>query len=175
MYILGMNLTVISYVIFWISRFCKNKKNMLLFDNISRILAILSFLILHTLDGVKNTIFVIIRNFFGQYLENKKFIYKFIVFCFLLITMFVMFLFDFSGISTIFIIICAFFNLFGVIFLDAQGVRLFGIIGSVFYNAFLFCTKNYAGSLCETICMFVMLISLLKYRKLNQKEKLRSC
>ena len=89
--------------------------------------------------------------------------------------MFVMFLFDFSGISTIFIIICAFFNLFGVIFLDAQGVRLFGIIGSVFYNAFLFSIKNYAGSLCETICMLVMLISLLQYRKLNQKEKLRSC
>lgn len=41
--ILGELLTFISYLVFWISRFFKKKNNILLWDNISRIIAIIAF------------------------------------------------------------------------------------------------------------------------------------
>ena len=57
--ILGQLLTLISYLIFWISRFMKNKNSILFLDNISRVFAIIAFLFLKTYDGIKNTLYVI--------------------------------------------------------------------------------------------------------------------
>ena len=41
---LGQVLTFISYLVFWISRFVKNKNDILILDNASRIFAIIAFL-----------------------------------------------------------------------------------------------------------------------------------
>ena len=70
--ILGQILTLISYLIFWISRFLKNRKNILFWDNISRIFAIISFYFLNTFDGIKNTLYVILRNVLGQITIKKR-------------------------------------------------------------------------------------------------------
>lgn len=69
-FIFGQILTLISYLIFWYSRFKKDKKNILLLDNVSRIFAIVAFIFLGTYDGIKNTVFVILRNFLGQITDN---------------------------------------------------------------------------------------------------------
>ena len=45
-FIVGQILTFISYLVFWISRFIKNKHKILLWDNVSRIFAIISFIFL---------------------------------------------------------------------------------------------------------------------------------
>lgn len=162
--VLGQIFTLISYLIFWMSRFFKNKKEILFGDNISRIFAIVAFLFLGTYDGIKNTVYVIVRNILGDILNNKNKNYKRITFIVLLIILLIMYSYNFNGISTICIAICGIFNLYGVIMCKEQGIRIFGMIGSAFYTAFMFFTFNIIGTICEFICFIVMLISYLKYK-----------
>ena len=165
---IGQILTLISYLIFWISRFFSKKKEILIGDNISRVFAIVAFLFLGTYDGIKNTIYVIIRNILGEVTEEKSKKYKIIVFMIMLIVLIGTYSFDFNGISTICVAICGIFNLYGVIMCKEQGIRLFGMIGSGFYLAFMVFTYNITGAICELICFVVMLISYFKYK--NNKE-----
>lgn len=164
-YILGQILTLISYLIFWISRFLKNKKNILLWDNISRIFAIISFYFLNTFDGIKNTLYVILRNILGQITNKKEKNIKLITFCVMIIILIVMYCINFKGLSTLCVSICGILNLYGVIMCDEQGIRIFGMIGSIFYIVFLFLTANLVGTICEIICFSMMFISYLKYYK----------
>ena len=48
---------------------------------------------------------------------------------------------------------------------NEQGIRMFGMLGSLFYTAFLFFTGNIIGIICEIICFVVMLVSYIKYKK----------
>jgi len=71
--------------------------------------------------------------------------------------------------SIICIALCGIFNLYGVIMCDEQKIRIFGMIGSLFYMAFMLFTGNIIGFVCEIICFFVMLVSYMKYKnKCNQ-------
>ena len=162
--ILGQILTLVSYLIFWISRFLKSKNNILLLDNISRLFAIIAFIFLGTYDGIKNTLYVILRNVLGQVTNKKKQKYKIITFLLMLILIILMYSLNFSGISTICVGICGILNLYGTIMCNEQGIRIFGMIGSVFYTLFMFFTNNIVGTICEIICFAVMLISYLKYK-----------
>ena len=173
LFILGQILTLISYLIFWYSRFKKNKKNILLLDNISRIFAIVAFVFLGTYDGIKNTIYVILRNILGQITDKKGNKYKIITFLLMLSILVLMYIFNFNGISTICIAICGIVNLYGTIMCNEQGIRIFGMIGSGFYTAFMLITGNIIGTICEVICFIVMLISYLKYRKLQVKKQIK--
>ena len=163
--ILGQILTLISYLIFWISRFLKNKKNILFWDNISRIFAIISFYFLNTFDGIKNTLYVILRNVLGQITIKKEKKYKIVTFFVMLILLIIMYSINFKGVSTLCVAICGILNLYGVIMCNEQGIRLFGMLGSLFYTAFLFFTGNIIGIICEIICFVVMLVSYIKYKK----------
>lgn len=164
-FIIGQILTLISYLIFWFSRFLKTKNNILLLDNISRIFEIIAFVVLGTYDGVKNTLYVILRNILGQATNKKDKKYKIITFSVMLILIVIMYSFNFNGISTICIGICAILNLYGTIMCNEQGIRIFGMIGSGFYTLFMLFTNNIVGTICEIICFAVMLISYLKYKK----------
>ena len=167
-FITGQILTLVSYLIFWISRFFKEKKKILIGDNISRIFAIVAFLFLGTYDGIKNTLYVILRNILGDVVDKKNKKYKVVTFIIMLFILLIMYSFNFNGISTICVAICGMFNLYGTIMSDEQGIRIFGMIGSVFYMLFLFFTFNIIGTICELICFIVMLISYLKYK--NNKQ-----
>ncbi len=164
-FIVGQILTFISYLIFWISRFIKNKHKILLWDNISRVFAIISFIFLGTYDGIKNTLYVILRNVLGQFTNKKKKKYKLSALFIMFILLVLIYSFDFNGISTICVAICGLFNLYGVIMCNEQGIRLWGMIGSIFYMGFMIFTGNIVGFLCEIICFFVMLASYIKYKK----------
>lgn len=169
-WILGQFLTLISYIIFWISRFIKNKNNILLFDNISRIVGIISFACLGTYDGIKYTIFTILRNIMGQLTNEKMKNYKNITFLIMFAILVLINIFEFNGMATICILICGTLNLYAVIMCDEQGIRKLGMLGSVFYNLFMFITGNIAGVVCETICFCVMLASYIKYKNINKIE-----
>lgn len=166
-FIIGQVLTLVSYVVFWMSRFKKNKKNILIWDNVSRFFAIISFIFLGTYDGIKNTLYVVLRNIVGQVTHNKSQNYKTKMFIIMLIILISMYCFNFRGISTMFIAICGIINLYGVIITDEQGIRKFGMLGSLFYMAFLASTQNITGVICEIICFFVMLTSYVKYKKVK--------
>lgn len=163
--IIGQFLTFLSYFAFWISRFKKNKENILLWDNISRVIAIAGFLFLGTFDGIKNTLFVFLRNYFGKVTIKKKTKYKLTTFFLLLLILIVMYALNYQGISTLFIAICGVINLYGVIMCNEQGIRVFGMIGSLFYTGFMIFTGNITGVICELFSFMVMLCSYIKYSK----------
>ena len=163
-FIIGQILTLISYLIFWISRFIKSKHKILLWDNISRVFAIIAFIFLGTYDGIKNTLYVILRNLLGQFTNKKEKKHKLIALFIMLILLVLIYSFDFRGVSTICIAICGILNLYGVIMCNEQGIRFFGIIGSIFYMGFMIFTGNIVGFLCEAICFFVMIASYMKYK-----------
>lgn len=163
-FIVGQFLTFISYGIFWISRFFRKKKDILLLDNISRIFAIISFAFLGTYDGIKNTIYVILRNFLGQVTNTKNKMNRISIFILMLIILVLIYSINFNGISTICVAICGILNLYGVLMCNEQGIRIFGMLGSAFYMAFMIYTNNIVGSICESICFFVMIVSYIKYK-----------
>lgn len=165
LFFIGQILTLISYLVFWISRFKKNKNNILLWDNMSRIIAILAFIFLKTYDGIKNTVFVIARNTLGQITNKKSRNNKLITFIIMLIILILMYSLDFNGISTIYVAISGILNLCGVILCKEQGIRIFGMLGSIFYLLFMITTGNITGTICEIICFFIMLASYLTYKK----------
>lgn len=170
MNLLGQILTLISYLVFWASRFFKGKREILLCDNISRIIAIFAFLCLYSINGIENTIFAMVRNYCGQKTATSSVIIKRIAFFILLLIVVIMYVVTFQGISTLTLIICAILNLIGVILCNEQGMRLFGLAGSLFYMAFLYLTQNYIGAACELICAVVLISSYLYYHYWSKNQ-----
>lgn len=170
-FIIGEILTFISYLVFWISRFLKRKNSILLLDNVSRLFSIASFAFLGTFDGVKNTLYAVLRNVLGQVTNKRNKEYKIITFLLLLMLLILMYIFDFHGISTICLAICGILNLYGTIMCNEQGIRIFGMLGSIFYGLFMIFTNNIVGIICEIICFTVMFISYFKYM---DKKKIKS-
>lgn len=171
-YTIGQIMILVSYLIFWTSRTLKNKYYILLWHNISRVTAIISFFCMNHFDGVKNSAFVIVRNTLGQFLDRKNQTTKYIVFFIMLSILMLMYYFDFHGISTICIGMCGFVNLYGVLFCKEQGIRICGIIGSVFYTFFMGFTGNVVGVICELICITITLVSYLKYKYVHLNPKI---
>ena len=169
-YIIGQALTLISYIVFWVSRYMESKKNILLYDNISRCFAILAFICLKTFDGIKNTLFVIVRNVVGNKISKQPRKTKLSVFIVMIICLCLLYITSFNNVATICVFICGILNLYGVIMCDEQGIRLYGLIGSGFYAMFLLFTGNYTGFVCELICAVIMYTSYRKYNKINNNE-----
>lgn len=144
----GEILTLISYLVYWKSRFIKSKNNILILDTISRVFAIIAFAFLGTYDGIKNTMYVILRNSLGQVTNKKSINTKIITFIAMLMLLIIIYSFNFNGISTI----C---------------IAISGILGASFYAAFMFSTGNIIGTICEIIGFFMVLLSYLKYRNIN--------
>lgn len=169
-YIIGQVLTLISYIVFWVSRYMESKKNILLYDNISRCFAILAFICLKTFDGIKNTLFVIVRNVVGNKISKQSKKTKLSIFIVMLICLCLLYITSFNNVATICVFICGVLNLYGVIMCDEQGIRLYGLIGSGFYAMFLLFTSNYTGFVCELICAVIMYTSYRKYNKVANNE-----
>ena len=162
-FIMGQIMTLISYIIYWYSRFQKKKTNMLVIDTSSRFFAFMGFLVLKSYDGIKMTLFVVARNLICNALIKKDKKYKAIMFIILFFILIGLYAFSFNGIATICIAICGIINLIGVIFLKEQQMRIATMIGSTFYAVFLLLSSNYTGAICEIITFAVNLISFLKY------------
>lgn len=171
-FVVGQIFTCMSYCIFWISLFKKDKSNMLLWENISNVFAIIAFLLLGTYDGIKSTVYVIIRNTLGQVTDKKDKYIRTITFFIMLIVLLIMYSFKFEGISTICVGVYGISSLYGSIMCREQGFRIFEMIGSLFYNAFMFFSGNIAGTICETICFVMILSSYLKYKMRKEQLKL---
>ena len=164
----GQILTVLSYGIYYFSRFLKEKKNIMLYDNVSKAVTILSFIFLKSYDGIATTIFTLVRNITGRAVINKKLKVKIISFIILLAVMVGMYSVKFAGIGTIAVGISMLFNLVGVIFLGPQGMRICTSCGSVFYIIFQLSIKNTAGGICEFVTLIVNLVSFIKYKKTDK-------
>lgn len=163
--LIGQILTVISYLVYYISRFLKEKSNIILLGNISKIFTILSFIFLKSYDGIVSTIYSLVRDVCGRLLIKRDLIYKQLSFIVLTIVLVIISSFNFNGLSTLCVDTTMLLNTFGVLFLKPQGMRVMTMIGSLFYSAFQFSIGNIAGFICELGTLTVNFVSYMKYRK----------
>ena len=165
MWLVGQILIGIGYAVYIISRFLKTKKNMLLWDNLSRVTDVVGYILFGNINGIEHTIFGIVRNEAYRHITQK--VIKHIAFVILLAVIGIMYGFAFEGISTVFFIVGNVSLLVSTAYGNEQGVRL-GTIGACICNipAFLLIT-NYTGLVGEAICLVMTIIAYFKDKEVG--------
>ena len=167
MYILSQCLMVLSYLIFWSTRFLKTKKAILIGHNACLITRIVGFVIDVNYNGVIDSSIITGRNLAGQWLDKKKRVWQILAFVLICMLSIGLQIWQFAGIATIIVIIKTTISSVGVMFLNAQGIRITGAIASTLYATFLFLTAEYIGGILEIITFITFIVSYL-YRKEHQ-------
>ena len=147
--IIGNIILVLSYIVFWCSRFFKTKKQIIVVDFIQNILTIICFIVLGNLNGAEEAGYNLSNDILGFIADNKEKRAKHILFTIAFLVILFIYINDYQGISTMFLIVAGVVELFGYIICDEQGMRLMDILSSIFYSVFLFFTETYIGVLCE--------------------------
>lgn len=161
---------LIGYFIFFISRFRKNKKSILITDNISRSCFIVGYYLFGSINSIEHTIYGMIRNVVGQLLISRKNIYKIASFIVMLVVLFIMYGMSFSGISTILFLLSGTINLCTAIFAREQGIRLGTVFAAVCNVTAFLIIGSYASIVGETLCGIMGLLSFIK----EEKKKMRT-
>lgn len=171
MWIAGQILIGLNYFIFWCSRFVKKKEHLILWDCVANIVTILGFLCLGNYNGMENASFSFAKNLGADRVikHGKKIsLIAFIVFISVMIMIYVI---DFKGISTVCILICGIVNAFGTFLLNAQGMRITGCVGSMFYFCFSLLSGVVSGAILEAITFAFLFISFLVYHRKPKNQE----
>ena len=155
----------IGYIIFFISRFKKRKKYILITDNISRCCFIIGYILLNSINGIEHTIYGIFRNFVGQIMDKKKRVCKILVFIIMIFILIVMYVLSFTGFSTILFIISGIINLFTVFFMKEQGIRLGTAFAAICNIIAFFLLQSNASIIGESLCGIIGIVSFIKEYK----------
>jgi hypothetical protein len=169
--VIGQALTAVSYPAYYSARLFKKKSSIIKMQCFSSSITVASFVALGSYDGVSSTIFSLVGNFVGGFVEKRKQLVKIACFIPLFLVMIAMYSADFQGISTIMIGASMFLNVFGIVFLNPQGIRICTMIGSVFYFLFQFLIGNYVGLVLEVGTFLINLVTLIKYKGAYKVEE----
>lgn len=161
----GYILTVLAYVLSWLSFFCASKKKMLVIDNVGKAVFVLAFACQRAWNGVQSILYSFVRNLCAGYADDKSAAVRKRLFAVFLLLLLIMYGFCFQGWRTIVMIIFSGINLYGVMLCSAQGRRLACIAGSGFYIAYYVLIGNVPGVLCEAASCVCSAVSFVKYRK----------
>lgn len=166
MEIFGYIFTIINYVLYCSSRFCKEKKNMLVLDILAKICTILSFVFLNSMTGAVVMFISIILLLIARYKETNSIKTNISIFLFSIFVIFyiVNMVITFNGIPSVLITITALITLFSIWWLSPQNMRKVGAFNSVLYLCYQISIKNWAG-LLEILVILSNLISFIKYNK----------
>jgi hypothetical protein len=165
MQILAQTIISIGYLIFFYSRFRKDKKSILLMDNLSRTCSIVGYIIFGSVNSLEHTLYGMLRNFLGSKLICKSRKMKILTYVVMLMILFVMYGVSFNGLSTIMFILSAIINLTTVIFLDEQKIRLGTLLAAVCNVTAFAMIGSYVSIVGEAACGVFGLCSYLKFRK----------
>ena len=169
MIILGYIFTVINYFLYCLSRFVRDKKNMLLIDLLAKIFTVLGLYCLGSLSGAYSfgiTFFLLIVANIKERL-GVKWIVGFIFFQVLYTLILIL---TYQGISSILIFIVSSLKLTSTWWLIPQKIRIVGMCNSVLFLGYQIAIKNWAG-LLEIFVMLSNLIAYLKYQSQKQPHK----
>lgn len=160
---------IIGYFIFFISRFRKTKKSILITDTVSRICFIVGYCLINSVNSIQHTVYGIIRNIVGQVLVPTKKIYKILGFIIMLIALCVMYGLSFNSVSTIMFMLSGMINLFMVIFAKEQGIRLGTILASICNITAFLMVGSYASVIGEMLCGIISILSYMRGNKKNEE------
>lgn len=153
---------IVGYFIFFISRFRKEKKNILMTDSISRICFVVGYACAHSVNSIEHTLYGIIRNIVGQKLTIKARKIQIIGFVIMLSLLCVMYGISYAGYSTIMFIISGIINLYAAIFMKEQGIRIGTILAAICNIIAFSMIGSYASIAGELLCGTIGAISFVK-------------
>ena len=161
----------ISYLVFWFTRFFHKRTSLILGHIACLAIRYIAFLINGNINGLIDSSLVIVREALGIMTYTKQHVIKIIALVILTVGGIILQGLAFAGIITIVIVIKNLVATFGVIFLNAQGIRITGLASSVLYTIFLFLSGEYVGTMLEIITSSFLLISYIKEKDNERKEQ----
>jgi hypothetical protein len=167
--IIAQSLILIGYIVFYIGLFKKNKKNILLTDNISRLFSIAGYIVFESLNSIEHTLYGMLRNYLGQRLIGKTNRVKTITFIIMIIILFTMYGLSFNGISTTMFILSAIINLTTAIFMNEQGIRLGKLFAAICNVIAFVIIGSYSSIIGESLCGIIGVISFITNLKGEQE------
>ena len=170
--LISQGFILVGYCIFIFSRVCKNKDKILLTDNISRATLLIGYILFGSINGIENAVYSILRNIIGKMLEQKSKTFQMIEFVVMSILLIVMYSLSFDGVPTVMFILFGLINLFAVVFLNAQGIRLGTVLATICAMIAYLLIGSYASVAGEVLCGFVATASYLKGRKRDRQDAL---
>lgn len=170
MVVIAYIFTVINYICYCVSRYCKSKSKMVSLDLLAKLSSIIALILLNSLTGGFNMLVSIILLVVIKIREKKELPTKlntilFILFCALYIVILV---FTYSGVSSILSFTTSMLILIGLWYLKPQGMRKIGIVASVSCLSYMISIGNWAG-LLEILVLFSNITSYLYYRNGNKE------
>ena len=164
----GYFFTILNYIFYCISRFCRKKYQMLTLDLLAKIAFILGLYFLGSMSGVYSmavTFFYLIcanikerlnRRWMGLYIFNE------------VLLVYVM-IHSFAGLSSVFIFVSTSIALLAVWWLPPQQMRIAGLVGNIMTLLYNLSIRNWAG-LFELAVIFSNFSSFLKYMRTNMPD-----
>ncbi len=171
MVILGYTFTVISFLFFCVSRFLRQKKDMLLLDLLAQLCTVIAQYCLGSMTGAFSFIIIscVLVAANAKVRLNKKWMPLFI--CFQILYLLIL-IFTYKGVSSILMCISASISLFCNWWLDPQKIRFVGGCNSILFLIYQITIKNWAG-LLESFVIISNFTSYIKYRhQQNQPDKI---
>lgn len=161
--------TILNYVFYCISRFCKKKYQMLTLDLLAKLSIVVAFFFLGSLSGAYSmlTSFVILIVANIKERKNARWLPVYIIFQLILI---VIMIWKFAGISSVLAFITSTISLISIWWLKPQHMRIAGMATSFSSLLLQLSVKNWAG-LLEIAVLCSNIISFIKYKK-STKEKI---
>lgn len=160
---LGYLFTILNYIFYCISRFCKKKHQMLALDLLAKSSTIVALFCLHSLSGAYSMLVsflvLIVANI--KIRRNGRWLLGYVMFQLILI---VIMIWQFAGISSILICITSTISLTSIWWLSPQKMRIAGMATSFSSLLYQLSIRNWAG-LLEIVVICSNIISFIKYKK----------
>lgn len=157
-------LGIMSFFIYSLSFFIKNKKKIVSKFIICNVLDAIEYYLLDNTLGVVESIVNIFQNIIFIKWNIKVIV---AVIYIIKITNYVV---NFSGIITVFLIITKITSFIGLCYLSEQGMRLASIFKSIVWAFFDYGVMAYSASVCDVISALIILSSFIMYLKKGGKE-----
>lgn len=169
--IAGYIFTLINYLLFCFSRFCKTRKQMLALDLLAKAAFIAGLFFLGSPSGAFSmlTIFFILIAANIRERTKGKWLPLYVFFQLLLI--FILFR-SYAGISSILVFISTTMALASIWWMTPQQIRVAGIIGSVITLLYQLSIRNWAG-LTELAVLASNIVAFFKYHRKSAGESVQ--
>ena len=166
MLIIAYIATVINYLCYCVSRYCKAKKGMVSLDLAAKLFSMIALILLGSLTGGFNMALSFVLLIIIRIREKWNFseIANVLLFSVFLCGYIGILIFTFQGLPSVLTFLTSSLTLTGLCFLSPQGMRKIGIFASLLYLCYMLSIKNWVG-LLEVLVLFSNISSYLYYKK----------
>lgn len=165
-------LMALSYITFWGSRFLRTKKGMLIGHSVGiGLFRIPSFALDGNINGIENSILIVVRNITIQCIDKKKRKIKVLFFVLYVVVSWTLYFIAYAGVQTWFVACSGTATTLCFVFGKEQIMRIGGIVGASLYACFQFFSGQYVGFVLEMVTCVANLCSFVFYRIKNKGGK----